>query len=276
MSKISFSVCMSVYERDRAEYFGIAVESIYHRQTLKPDEIVLVVDGPVPEDIMSEVSRLEHEIPVLKVICKKKNEGHAVARQTAIDAATHEIIAIMDSDDISKENRFELQMNYLQRHPDVAVVGGQIMEFTGEGKIVGRRNVPVDDNDIKRYMKSRCPMNHMTVMFRKSMINNIGGYIDWYCEEDYYLWIRMALAGYTFANMEEVLVDVRVDDNLYGRRGGWRYFRSELRIQRFMRDNGMINIMRMWVNVMVRFVTQVLMPKKFRALMFKSLFRQKP
>lgn len=276
MSKIFFSVCMSVYERDRAEYFGIALESIYHRQTLKPDEIVLVVDGPVSEDIMSEVSRLEHEIPVLKVICKKKNEGHAVARQTAIDAATHEIIAIMDSDDISKENRFELQMNYLQRHHDVAVVGGQIMEFTGEGNIVGRRNVPVDDNDIKRYMKSRCPMNHMTVMFRKSMINNIGGYIDWYCEEDYYLWIRMALAGYVFANMEEILVDVRVDDNLYGRRGGWRYFRSELRIQRFMRNNGMINFVRMWFNIMVRFVTQVLMPKGVRAMMFKTLFRQKP
>lgn len=274
MDKMPFSVCMSVYEGDDAECFGKAVESIYHKQTLKPDEIVLVVDGPVCEDVMSEVERLEREIPVLKVIYIKENAGLAVARQTAMAAASHEIIAVMDSDDMSRSNRFELQLNYLQQHPDVDIVGGQIIEFTERDKVVGRREVPLDDKEIKRYMKSRCPMNHMTVMFRKAVIDSVGGYIDWYRNEDYFLWIRMALAGCVFANIEDVLVDVRVNNNLYGRRGGCRYFRSERGIQRIMRYNGMISLPRLWFNVVVRFVTQVLMTDGIRAFMYKWMFRK--
>ncbi len=136
MNKMPFSVCMSVYEMDNAEYFSKAVESIYHRQTLEPDEVILVVDGPVGEDIMSEIERLEREIPVFKVIYRKENVSLAVARQIAITAASHGIIAVMDSDDVSRSNRFELQLNYLQQHPDVDIVGGQIIEFTDGDKIV--------------------------------------------------------------------------------------------------------------------------------------------
>lgn len=182
-----FSVCMSVYHGDHAGSFNEALNSIF-AQTRLPDEVVLVVDGPVGNDINQVIKKNEAENDSFHVIRLEKNSGHAVARQTGLEMATFEYIAIMDSDDIAVTDRFEKQMAYLQAHKDVDVLGGQIDEFIGETtNIVGSRIVPLTDGEIKAYLKNRCPMNLVTVMLRKAAVQKVGGYIDWYCEEDYYL-----------------------------------------------------------------------------------------
>lgn len=270
----NFSVCMSVYHGDEANYFAESLESIL-TQSLLPDEIVLVVDGPVTEKINNVIDIYSHKAIPMNIIRLSKNYGHAIARQTGLDAAQYEYIAIMDSDDIAKPDRFEKQMSYIGRHSEVDVVGGQIDEFIGTpDNVVGTREVPTEDTEIKQYMKVRCPMNLVTVIMRKSAVQQVGGYIDWAYEEDYYLWIRMALANRTFANLPECLVKVRVGSEMYKRRGGWRYFKSELRVQNFMKKNRVIALPRYIFNVLVRFAVQVMMPNWLRGFVFRTLFRK--
>ena len=117
-------------------------------------------------------------------------------------------------------------------------------------------------------------MNLVTVMYRKSAVKAVGGFMDWYCEEDYYLWIRLAEARYKFANLPDNLVNVRVGKEMYQRRGGWRYFKSEARLQRYMLNHGIISFPRYCFNTFGRFVVQVAMPNKLRGFIFQKLFRK--
>ena len=237
--KLPFSVAMCVWGGDNPEHFRIAVESILN-QTAKPDEIVLVVDGPVPPSLETNICRFE-ELPHFRVVRLKENQGHGVARRISLQNCFYEIVALMDADDISVPTRFEKELAVLRDNPSLSIVGGNISEFIDwEQNIVGYRNVPSDDKEIKAFLKKRCPMNQMTVMFKKTEVESVGGYIDWYCEEDYYLWIRMYLAGMKFANIPEVLVNVRVGKEMYQRRGGVKYFCSEKKLQKFMLRNNII------------------------------------
>lgn len=274
MEKKKFSVCMSVYHGDNAEYFKTALDSLY-AQTRMPDEIVLVVDGPVGDDINRIIGEFESEHETFRVIKLEKNSGHAIARQTGLDAAKYEYIAIMDSDDIAVQDRFEKQMDYVEAHPEVDALGGQIDEFIGDStNIVGTRIVPLTDMEIKTYLKSRCPMNLVTVMLKKEAVQKAGGYIDWYCEEDYYLWVRMTEQGMTFANLPDNLVNVRVGEEMYQRRGGMRYFKSEAKLQRYMLSHGIISIPKYCYNVAIRLAVQVLMPNSVRGWVFKTFARK--
>lgn len=206
----------------------------------------------------------------------KSNQGLGRGLRRAIEKCSNEIIARMDSDDISVRDRFEHQLKYMELNPEIDIIGGQIEEFIGDvSNTVGKRKVPLTDKDLKDYMQKRCPFNHMTVMYKKSAILEAGNYKHWPSNEDYYLWIRMALCGCTFANLPEVLVDVRVGKEMYDRRGGLRYFQSEEQIQRFMLDKGIISVTRYMVNVGERLVLQVLMPNKMRGWMFQKFAREK-
>lgn len=270
MEKFSVSIC--VYGGDNAQYFDLAMQSIFN-QTLMPDEVVLVVDGPVGDDINNVISKYEGEI--LKVIRLEKNVGLGIARNISIENCSNDLIALMDSDDISVPDRFEKQIEEFKRNEDVSLVGGQIQEFIDSVEnVVGVRKVPLGDSEIKEYMKKRCPINHVSVMLKKSDINKAGGYLDWYYNEDYYLWIRMALEGMNFANIPDVLVNVRVGDEMYQRRGGWKYFKSEYGIQKLMFDNKLISFQRYLINVSQRLILQVLMPNSMRAWVFKKFARE--
>lgn len=271
--KLAFSVCMSVYKNDNVNDFIDAVHSIFN-QTCPPNDIALVVDGPVSNTIVKAIESLEAEIPVMNVIWLKNNMGHAIARQTGLEAAKNNLVAVMDSDDISLPNRFEKQLCAFENNPDVSVVGGIIKEFIGTpDNIVGARIVPEWDPKIKDYMKSRCPMNLVTVMLKRDDVMKVGGYQDWYCEEDYYLWIRLALNGYKFYNIQENLVNVRVGKEMYQRRGGLKYFKSEAKLQKYMWKNGIISFPKYCFNVLLRLILQVLMPNKLRGWVFQTFAR---
>ena len=266
-----FSVCMSVYAGDKAEYFDVAMRSVLN-QSRRPDEVVLVVDGPVPESITDVIEYYSSDVKVIRL---EKNSGHAKARQTGLDAATHEYVAIMDSDDIAVSDRFEKQMAYIEQYPEVDALGGQIKEFIGEpSNVVGSRIVPIEDAEIKAYLKSRCPMNLVTVMLKKASVEKAGGYIDWYCEEDYYLWVRMVEQGMKFANLPDNLVNVRVGEEMYQRRGGMRYFKSEAKLQRYLLSHGIISFPKYCYNVAIRLAVQVLMPNSVRGWVFKTFARK--
>ncbi|MCQ2450925.1 MAG: glycosyltransferase [Clostridia bacterium] len=269
---MDFSVSMCVYGGDNPRWFKEAVNSILN-QTVKPNEIVLVVDGPIYDELENAVLEFEKN-DCVNCIRLPKNLGHGEARRIGLEACKYDLVAIMDADDISVPDRFEKQIAAFENDSEISIVGGQITEFIGtKNNLKGSRFVPTDDIEIKKYMKKRCPFNQPTVMFKKNDVVEVGGYIDWFCDEDYYLWIRLALADKKFANVESVIVFMRVSGNSYERRGGLKYFISEAKLQKFMLNNKVIGFWTYLINVTKRFVLQVLMPNKVRGWLFKHFAR---
>lgn len=269
-----FSVVMSVYKLDDPIHFEQAIKSIWSGQTRKPDEIVLVVDGEVSDIINKIIDKFKTEIPGFNVYRYDVNKGLGEALRLGVEKAKFDLIARMDSDDISVSNRFEQQLAFLNENKDVDVVGGNILEFAKDvNNIVGRRLVCIDQERIQKDLKRRCPFNHMTIMFKKKAVINSGNYVSWHFNEDYYLWIRMYLNGARFANLDTVLVYARVDNGLYGRRGGLKYFLSEFNLQKFMLSRNVIGINIFVFNILKRFVFEVCLPARIRALFYKSYFR---
>lgn len=275
-----FSVAMSVYAKDNAEWFDSALGSIIN-QTVKPDEIVLIVDGPVPASIQKVIDKymvicISGRGVVLKVVKLPENKGLGYALRIAVDKCNHEIIARMDSDDIAVNIRFETQLQIMAENPDIDIVGGDIVEFIDEiDHKVGKRSVPIPDERIKEYMKKRCPFNHMTVMYRKDAVQKAGGYKDLFWNEDYFLWIRMAELGCKMANTGTILVNVRVGTDMYKRRGGKEYFASELFLQKYMLQRKMIDGMTFVGNILKRFTLQVLIPNQIRGWVFRNFARER-
>lgn len=271
-----FSVLMSVYRNDNPDYFRLAVESIYDRQTRKPQEIVIVVDGPLSQKLNHQLVQLCERIPEIRTVFLQENQGLGKALRIGMERVHNEFVARMDSDDIALPDRFEKEIGFLEANPECAMVGGQISEFIDSpDNIVGKREVPCSNDEIYAWMRKRCPFNHMTVAFRRSKVLEAGNYIHWHYNEDYYLWIRMAEKSYQLANLPEILVNVRVGKDMYGRRGGWKYFQSEKGLQDYMRRRGFINLPTYLFNVAVRFGVQVAMPNSVRGFIFRTLFRKK-
>lgn len=272
-----FSVCTSVYKNDKTEYVRVALDSMLVHQSVKPSEIVLVQDGPVPNELASLLQEYEDKYPsVMHIIRLEKNGGLGNALKLGVENAQYGICARMDSDDICLPDRFEKQLVYLDAHPEVDIVGGQMTEFIdAPDNIIGRRDVPLTNEEIYEYMKSRCALNHVTVMFRKEAVLKAGNYQDWFWNEDYYLWVRMMKAGCKFANIPDVAVNVRSGADQYARRGGKKYFDSEIGIKKLMLNEGMISKTQFAINYVERFIIQLLLPNSVRGWVFRTFARKK-
>lgn len=271
-----YSVLMSLYVKEDADNFFTAINSMIN-QTIPPEEIVLVEDGPLTDALYSVIDEIKYTHPeLITSVVHEKNQGLGPALQHGLEVSRNEIIARMDTDDISVLDRCEKQLEFMNSHPDVAIVGGQIEEFIDEvTNVVGKREVPTNDSELKEFLKKRCPFNHMTVMFRKSDILEVGNYQEWFWNEDFYLWIRLALFNKKFANLPEALVMVRTGADMYQRRGGKEYFISEKGLQKLMLKNGLIGYPRYLVNIIERLVLQVLMPNWLRGIFFRMFARKK-
>lgn len=276
-----FSVAISVYKNDNPEWFDKALESIIVNQTVKPAEVVLVVDGPVPKAIHQVINKYKEiclgmDGITLIVNQLDKNGGLGNALRIAAETASCALIARMDSDDYSYPDRFEKQLNAFAADPSLDIVGGNMSEFIDDiGNVVGTRPCPLSDGEIKRYMTTRCGFNHITVMYKKAAVLGVGNYQDWFWNEDYYLWIRMMQCGCKFANLPDVLASARVSLDMYKRRGGKKYFDSEAGLQRYMYQHGLISYPKMLINITIRFVIQCMIPNTLRGFIFQKLFRKK-
>lgn len=274
---MQFSVITSVYKNDQPEFVRGALDSLLVNQSIKPAEIVLVQDGPVSEELSELLCEYEHKyLTVMHIIRLNKNGGLGNALRCGVENAKCDICARMDSDDIAAPDRFIKQLNYLENHPECDIVGGQITEFIGTpDNIVGKREVPCDNEAIYHYMRSRCALNHPTVMFKKKAVLDAGNYQDWFWNEDYYMWIRMMEQGCVFANLPDVLVNMRSGLDQYGRRGGKKYFDSEIGIKKLMLEKGMITRKEYIINYIQRFIIQLLLPNSVRGWVFRTFARKK-
>ncbi|TDD66483.1 glycosyltransferase [Actinomadura rubrisoli] len=247
-----FSLLMTVYDGDREEYVRDAFRSAVCDQTLRPDQVVLVQDGPVGPALAACLDGLVASSPVeVTLVRLERNGGLGPALDAGLQAARHDIVARMDADDVAMPHRFQAQVPLVRAGADL--VGAGLLEFGADTTdIVGRRTPPSDPADIARYSRLHDPFNHPTVVYRRSAVIAAGGYGDLPLMEDYWLFVRMIAGGARMVNVAEPLVYYRVGDGAYERRGGRALLRSELRLQREMRREGFITGPQYWRNVVVR------------------------
>ncbi len=232
-----FTVLTSVYVGDDAEQFERALVSITREQSLKPDQVVLVQDGPVPAELQEAIDHASDTAgQPIDIVRLDENQGLANALQAGLKIAKHEIIARADADDVSLPHRFETQIP-LMRGRDL--IGSAIAEFEDDETKWGMiRILPTRHDEIVNTSRFRDPFNHPTVVMRRTALERAGGYEHLERMEDYWLFARMIASGARTANIEEPLVAYRVGAGAYSRRGGAELFKSELELQRHMLKMG--------------------------------------
>jgi glycosyltransferase involved in cell wall biosynthesis len=269
MNKPSFSILLSVYAKELPNHLDRCFQSLAD-QHVKADEVIVVEDGPLP-DILHDVIENWRETIHISSICLKKNRGLGKALHRGLEACSHDLVARMDSDDICHPERFAKQVDFMNKHPKIDVVGTWISEFDGnETNIYAYRKLPVSPADIASFARRRNPLNHMSVMFRKTKVLAAGGYGQFTHIQDYHLWARMLINGSRMANIPEYLVNVRAGAEMIRRRGGKDYARIELKLQKEFLEMGFINRAEFIRNVSFRYGVR-LMPHIARKQVYKLL-----
>lgn len=269
-----YSVLMSVYHKEKPEYLKQAIESI-QAQTLQTDDFVLVCDGPLNDALDNVITAKQQEMgTTLNVVRLAKNGGLGNALNEGIKHCKNELVARMDSDDIAYPNRCEKQIAVFNTHPDVCICSGIVEEFTTELNIVDTRRVPPETNaEIVEFAKKRNPFNHPCVMYKKSAVDAVGSYQDFYLLEDYYLWLRMLIDGYQGYNIQEPLLHMRAGSDMYLRRSGWKYAKTQIKLFKFMKQQGFIENGQFIKSCVIRSGSS-LAPNWLRKFMFEKLLRK--
>lgn len=269
-----YSVLMSVYYREKPGNLREAMDSIWN-QSIETDDFVLVCDGPLTPELDSVIEEMEKKhYPILKVIRLDENMGLGNALNVGIQECKNNLIARMDSDDISRPNRCEKELMVFRNNPDISIVSGTVEEFDDSiDNIDAKRVLPTDHNSIVKFAKRRNPFNHPCVMYKKSAVDLAGGYKDFFLLEDYYLWIRMLESGSIGHNLEEPLLWMRAGADMYKRRSGSKYARSQKLLFKYMMDTGFISKKEYYSNITIRFISS-LMPNGLREIAFKTILRK--
>lgn len=270
----TFSVLLSVYYKEKPEYLKQSIESIYFGQTLKPNEIILVEDGLLTDELYITIDNLKKEIgkEVLRTIKLEKNMGLGNALRIGVEECSNEIIARMDTDDIAYSNRFERQIEYFKIYPETDVLGTFMSEFIDDiSNVICIKDAPLDK--IEKYMKYRDPVNHPSVILKKSKVLEAGNYQEILLNEDSYLWRRMLKKGAIFKNIPESLMYFRVSNDTYKRRGGWKYVKAEWYLQKKYLELGVINKFEFWQNILLKSIVR-LIPNRLRKFIYLKLLRK--
>jgi glycosyltransferase involved in cell wall biosynthesis len=270
-----FSVLLSIYNKENPFFLDASLKSVFE-QTLAPSEVVLVKDGPLTPGLDEVLSRYQAQYSdIFKVFALEKNSGLGVSLALGLEHCTNELVARMDTDDICMSFRFEKQYNMLQNHPELDLVGFNIAEFDNDPTVVLQcRKLPEKPEDIYKLSKRRNPINHPTVMFRRSKALQAGNYKPMKYLEDYYLWMRMLKEGMKFYNIQEIGVLQRMGNDLISRRHGFSYFSNEVKCFAKGFGIGYINGFEFCSAVVVRGFVRIV-PKPVTKWFYNRFLRQK-
>lgn len=269
---MDFSVLMAVYYKENPIYLDRALQSVWDDQTIKPSEIVLVEDGYLNNELYDVLDKWQMKLgKIFKIVKLKENLGLGSALNIGLQYCNNELVARMDSDDISDPYRFEKQLEVFKTKT-IDVCGTWVSEFIDdENQIISIRTVPETHEQILKFAKKRCPVNHPSVMFKKSSILKAGGYKKIF-PEDYHLWVRMLVNGSIFYNIQEPLVKMRIGAGLFSRRRGIKYAINELKLQREFVRLGFINYIEFIENVILKFPLR-LIPESILKQVYRMFLR---
>lgn len=271
---MKFSVLMSIYKKEKKEYFVECIESILN-QTLPPNEIVLVKDGPLTDELNKVIDEFIDNNPLLfKIVSLKDNVGLGKALSIGVKNCSYDLIARMDTDDICVKDRFLTQINEFKKDSNLDILGSSIIEFDGSiENIISKRIVPLSNTDIYNYAKKRNPFNHMTVIYKKSAILSVGNYLPPNGFEDYYLWARLLVSGYTSKNLIEPLVYARTGITMFERRGGYNYLKRAIAAKKLFYKIGLYTFSDFLLSSTSHIVVSLL-PNKIRGYIYLKVLRK--
>ncbi len=211
---------MSVYKNDNPDHFDQALLSIWDKQVLKPYEVVLIQDGPVPEFLNEIINIWVKKLKLSMVlIINDSNIGLTRSLNKGLKKCRGDFIARMDSDDISSPNRFKLQLEFLKKNPKIDVVGSYLQEFNEFGNLNIVRKYPANNFGINKIIHRSSPMCHASVMFRRNIFDDGCLYNEKYkTSQDIALWFELLARGYELANISKVLYNARLNNQFYKRR----------------------------------------------------------
>ena len=211
-----FTVLMALCGKKDPDLFTKALASVFDND-LKPDHMVLVVDGPVDIALGQRVMAAEIDYAV-EIIRLEKNQGLATALNTGLKHIRTEWIVRADADDYNLPQRFRRLAELVRSNPELDLAGSAVLELEMDGTPVAVRDMPLQHDEILRFMKRRNPFNHMTIACRRSLVEYCGGYPDIYGREDYALWAKMVKTGARCANLPQALVHATGGNDMYRRR----------------------------------------------------------
>jgi len=266
-----FSVLMSIYEKENVGHFDRAMRSIWNDQTIKPNEIVLVKDGPLTQELDQAISAWSFELKdVLKIISIETNLGVGNAKNIGVKACSNELIAVMDTDDVSLPDRFEKQLTIFNSQ-DIDVCGAWVGEFIdNENSLVSYRRTPESHNAILVFAKSRSPVNHPTTMYKRSSVLKAGNYAKYRTSEDYNLFVKLIMSGAKLYNIQEPLVSMRIGNNQEARRRGLKNAIMEAGVQKEFYIMGFLNVYELCRNIAVGFFIRML-PRALLKVAFRMI-----
>lgn len=254
---MTFTVLLSVYAKESSANFNRSFYSIWDSQELKPEQIILVKDGPLSEELELAIDTWMSKLgDVLTIVPLPDNVGLASALNEGLKYCRHDLIARMDTDDIAMPKRFAIQLEFMDKNPDIAASSGCIEELDDSGNIVGLRKLPLDHAEIVHFAKRRSPLSHPAAMFRKEAVLAVGGYPLFRNAQDYALWSLLIVRGYKLANLSDTLVKMRTGSDMYKRRG-LKYLKMEIGLLNFQHKIGFISRLDFLINAVSRAVLRI-------------------
>lgn len=265
-----FSVLMSVYYKENVGYLRESLDSVFD-QTLKASQVVLVEDGPLTPELDTIITEYSEKHKELEIIPLSENVGLGLALAEGLKHCEYELVARMDTDDIARKDRFEIQLKQFEWNPQLDICGSHVTEFEDTpDNIVTKRLVPLTDEECKKYQRRRDAFNHMTVMYKKSAVLAAGNYQHCPLMEDTLLWVNMFKNGAVAMNIDDYLVNARIGKGMYERRGGRAYYKKYKQARKRIYETGYISWWDYKYTLLVQFVV-ALMPNKLRGFVFKRL-----
>ncbi|TKV21672.1 glycosyltransferase [Citrobacter sp. wls613] len=266
---MKFTVLMSLYYKEQPEYLSQCLQSIKNN-TKSADQIVIVYDGPINDKLKEVVNSFTLQLPIY-VVELPENVGLGKALNHGMKYCNNDIVVRMDTDDVCLPERFAQQIAFMEQNPNVVLLGGAINEFD-ETMLVsqGVRFSVSSHQEIEAYAKKRNPFNHMTVAFRKNVVEAIGGYQHHFLMEDYNLWLRIISAGHQTCNLNKVLVNVRAGEKMINRRKGHDYIKSEIKLAKLKYELKIDNPLGVVSCAIIRIVPRLL-PTSLLGVIYKRL-----
>lgn len=266
-----FSVLMSVYGSDVPEHFEIAINSVFD-QSLRPDQVVLIVDGGVSERLDEMIFRASRRYSNLEVYRLEVNSGLAKALNFGIKKCANNYIARMDADDYSLPDRFKTMLPLMD---DSIGMIGAVYEVYDEELLVkiGLRRLPLEENEIREYAMYRTPINHPTVVLNKQAVETVGGYPEAIGRfEDWGLALRLMQNGFSIRNIEDIVLLFRGGPDMIARRQGLRYALEEYKAISGLYEEGLIPKLALLKNTIFRFPLRIL-PKNVVIFLYRFLHK---
>ena len=268
-----YSVLTTLYDREKPQFLRQSLDSMLE-QTVPPSEYVIVEDGPLPDALEQVVQEYAKKYPIFKIVKLEENSGCGRASIAGLFACSYDLVARIDSDDISMNNRCEKELQLFAAEPDLTVVGSDHYEFEEDpDQVLMIKKMPQTPEEIYEYGKRRNPFNHSTVMLRKSIVEQYGGYAPIKKSLDYELFSRLLYNGCKCRNIPEPLVKYRAGRARVIRKKSWISLQCDMQIHTRNFRIGYITLTD-YLFVVIRYWIFFLMPRKLAEILFKKLYRQ--